>query len=513
MTCIKNTTRGCCFATDEATGETTAHNCPGGHKLEVFDWMADLPDPLAENEIFEVQFKNTRKGYYRNQTGAELRNGDIVAVEASPGHDIGIVTLSGELVAKQMKRTGFNPQGLEFKKIYRKAKPGDIEKWQEAIALEHPTMIRSRQIAADLHLNMKIGDVEYQGDKLKAIFYYIADERVDFRELIKVLAEQFRIRVEMRQIGARQEAGRIGGIAPCGRELCCSTWINNFSSVTIGAARHQEISLNPQKLAGQCGKLKCCLNYELDSYIDARRAFPRLSGPLEAADGSYHLVKSDIFRKLMWFSPDPHSTAIMIPLTTERVRQIVAMNRRGEKVDKLEDAALLAAQHSAPAEPEIKNVVGEESITRFDDSRGGRNNGRGGRNRNRGGRGGNKSQTQAARQQQTPQQQQQQQKSQQTPQQPQQQQKQQQPQGGKSAQQVTARPELAQRGGNGRGAEQARPELATTNRNADGSSRGGTNNRRRRPAGGNANSKPNTDNHNGGSNPNGNHRNGGGERA
>lgn len=388
MTCTKNTTRGCCFATDEATGETTARNCPGCHKLEVFDWLADLPDPLADREIYEVQFKNTRKGYYRNQTGADLRAGDIVAVEASPGHDIGIVTLTGELVSKQMKRTGFNPQGIEFKKIYRKAKPYDIEKWQEAIALEHSTMIRSRQIAADLHLDMKIGDVEYQGDKLKAIFYYIADERVDFRELIKVLAEQFRIRVEMRQIGARQEAGRIGGIAPCGRELCCSTWINNFSSVTIGAARHQEISLNPQKLAGQCGKLKCCLNYELDSYIDARRAFPRLSGPLEAADGNYYLAKSDIFKKIMWFSPDPHSTAILIPLTTERVRQIVAMNRRGEKVERLEDAALLAARQQVQTEPEIKNVVGEESITRFDESRG--RSHRGGGRHNRGGRNGNR---------------------------------------------------------------------------------------------------------------------------
>ncbi len=388
MTCIKNTTRGCCFSTD-AAGEAEARNCPGCHKLEVFDWMADLPNPLADNQIFEIQFKNTRKGYYWNNTGLALKAGDIVAVEASPGHDIGIVTLSGELVAKQMKRTGFNPQGVEFKKIYRKAKPYDIEKWQEAISLEHSTMIRSRQIAADLHLNMKIGDVEYQGDKMKAIFYYIADERVDFRELIKVLAEQFRIRVEMRQIGARQEAGRIGGIAACGRELCCSTWINNFSSVTIGAARHQEISLNPQKLAGQCGKLKCCLNYELDSYIDARRAFPRLNGPLEAMDGSYYLVKSDIFRKIMWFSPDAQSTAVMIPLTTERVRQIVAMNRRGEKVDRMEDAALIAAQQQVPAEPEIKNVVGEESITRFDTSRGGRN--RGGRNNRNGGnrRGGN----------------------------------------------------------------------------------------------------------------------------
>lgn len=492
MTCIKNTTRGCCFST-EANGEPAAHNCPGCHKLEVFDWMADLPDPLAGNEIYEIQFKNTRKGYYWNNTGLALKVGDIVAVESSPGHDIGIVTLTGELVTKQMKRTGFNPQGLEFKKIYRKAKPYDIEKWQEAIAMEHSTMIRSRQIATDLRLNMKIGDVEYQGDKLKAIFYYIADERVDFRELIKVLADQFRIRVEMRQIGARQEAGRIGGIAPCGRELCCSTWINNFSSVTIGAARHQEISLNPQKLAGQCGKLKCCLNYELDSYIDARRSFPRLNAPLEAMDGSYHLVKSDIFRKLMWFSPDPQSTAIMIPLTTDRVRQIVAMNRRGEKVDKLEDAALVAAQSNVQAEPEIKNVVGEESITRFDSSRGGGNRGRGGRNNNRGGNrnGGNNRESNREggrsgrdnRENNTP----------------------------KAQANNTARPEQAQRSANEGQRPTARPEMAQGGGNGAGDNGPRRNNNRnrgprRRPGGGN--------NSGGNNNPGGNTNGGnGGERA
>lgn len=387
MSCIKNTTRGCCFSTD-ANGEATAESCSGCQKLEVFDWMADLPDPLANQQIYEVQFKNTRKGFYLNDSNLPLKDGDIVAVEASPGHDIGIITLSGELVAKQMRRTGFNPQGLEFKKIYRKAKTGDIEKWQEAIALEHQTMIKSRQIAADLGLNMKIGDVEYQGDKLKAIFYYIADERVDFRELIKVLAEQFRIRIEMKQIGARQEAGRIGGIAACGRELCCSTWINNFSSVTIGAARHQDISLNPQKLAGQCGKLKCCLNYELDVYIDARRALPRLNGPLEAMDGSYYLVKTDIFKQIMYFSPDQQSMAIQIPLGIERVKKIMAMNRRGEKVERIEDKSLTP---SVPVqeEPQFTNVVGEESITRFDKS-GGRNNRRGGNNRSRNRRGGEK---------------------------------------------------------------------------------------------------------------------------
>lgn len=366
MTCIKNVTRGCCFSTNDE-GEATANNCPGCHKLEVFDWIADLPNPLAEEQIFEIQFKNTRKGYYQNSANLPLKIGDIVAVEASPGHDIGIVTLSGDLVTRQMKKSGFNTQGLEFKKIYRKAKPYDIEKWQEAIALEHSTMIRSRQISSDLGLNMKIGDVEYQGDRLKAIFYYIADERVDFRELIKVLADQFKIRVEMRQIGARQEAGRIGGIAACGRELCCSTWLGNFSSVTIGAARHQEISLNPQKLAGQCGKLKCCLNYELDTYIDARRSFPRVQAPLEAIDGSYHLVKSDIFRRKMWFSPDPNSTAIMIMLDVERVKKIMAMNRRGEKIDTLEDKSVVVAP--VVVEPQFENVVGQDSLTRFDPNR------------------------------------------------------------------------------------------------------------------------------------------------
>ncbi len=385
MSCIKDTTRGCCFSRDD-NGQAHAHNCPGCHKLEVFDWMADLPDPLASNQIFEVQFKNTHKGYFINDSNLPLQPGDIVAVEASPGHDIGIISLAGELVTRQMKKTGFNPQGVDFRKIYRKAKPGDIEKWQEAIAREHATMIRSRQITADLRLNMKIGDVEFQGDGMRAIFYYIADERVDFRELIKILADQFRIRVEMRQIGARQEAGRIGGIAPCGRELCCSTWLGNFSSVTIGAARHQEITPNPQKLGGQCGKLKCCLNYELDVYLDARQSIPKINGPLEALDGSYYLVKTDIFERIMWFSPDPKSSLALTPLSVERVLQIVAVNRRGEKVDQLEDKTAVKEKPQFE-EPEIKNVVGEESITRFDSQRGadrGRNRSRGGRNRGRG---------------------------------------------------------------------------------------------------------------------------------
>lgn len=364
MSCKKNISRGCCFSRD-ADGVSHATAAVGCNKMESWDWLADLPNPLADNSIYEIQFKNTRKGFFvLSGNMASLSKGDIVVVESSPGHDVGIVTLTGLMIAKQMRRTGFNPVGAEFKRIIRCANAADIERWQEAIGLEYGTMIRSREIVSQLGLNMKIGDVEYQGDRLKAIFYYIADQRVDFRELIKVLAEQFRIRVEMKQIGARQEAGRIGGISACGRELCCATWQNSFSTVTIGAARHQEISLNPQKLAGQCGKLKCCLNYELDNYIDARRDFPRVSQPLEALDGSYYLVKSDIFRKMMWFSPDPHSNSVMIPLGVDRVRKIMALNRKGQKIDKIEDETLVV--DVVVEEPSYENVVGQDSLTRFD---------------------------------------------------------------------------------------------------------------------------------------------------
>ena len=287
-----------------------------------------------------------------------------MAVEASPGHDIGIISLTGDLVAKQMKRTGFNPFNGEFKKIYRKAKPYDIERWQEAIAQEHETMIRSRQIAAEMGLNMKIGDVEYQGDKIKAIFYYIADERVDFRELIKVFAEQFHIRIEMKQIGARQEAGRIGGLGACGRELCCASWIAGFSSVTTNAARMQELSLNPQKLAGQCSKLKCCLVYEYDTYVDARRDFPRVKEPLQALDGEYYLVKSDILARTMQFSSSKDALVNVVTLSVDRVKEIQALNRAGKKVDRL------LAEEDEPAMSEEPTYRSEEdSITRFDTQR------------------------------------------------------------------------------------------------------------------------------------------------
>ena len=350
--CTLDMGRGCEFC-GCGSEELSAGVCEGCFKLHVTDWLKDYPDTLP-GDIYEVRFKNTRRGYYQNVNGLSLKEGDIVAVEAAPGHDIGIVSLSGDMVARQMRRVGFNPQNGEFKKIYRKAKPYDIEKWQEAIALEHGTMIKARQIAAEMNLNMKIGDVEYQGDKIKAIFYYIADERVDFRELIKVFAEVFHIRVEMKQIGARQEAGRIGGIGSCGRELCCASWISSFMSVTTNAARTQDISLNPQKLAGQCSKLKCCLVYEYDDYMDARKEFPRVSEPLQALDGDYYFVKNDILARTMSFSSAPGSMAGLVSLPVERVREIMKMNARGIKPDRLEAAGAAPAALWVIIEPSIE---------------------------------------------------------------------------------------------------------------------------------------------------------------
>jgi cell fate regulator YaaT (PSP1 superfamily) len=331
-------------------------------KLDVYDWLSDVPESVLCPDIVEVKFKNTRKGFYANTNLLRLKRGDIVALEASPGHDIGIVTLTGDLVFEQMRKQKLNPKTYEAKKIYRKAKPVDIDKWHEAIALEHKTMIKARQLSAELNLNMKIGDVEYQGDKTKAIFYYIADDRVDFRQLIKVLAEQFKIRIEMRQIGARQEAGRIGGIGPCGRELCCSTWITNFVSVTTNAARYQEISLNPQKLAGQCGKLKCCLNFELDCYIDARKDFPNTNITLETKDGTAYHQKTDIFKRMMWYSYDKYNTINMVQLSVDTVKDIIKQNKNGVKVNKLVSEFVVEPKDTF----EYENVVGQDSLNRFD---------------------------------------------------------------------------------------------------------------------------------------------------
>ena len=331
-------------------------------KLGVYDWLDDLPRTGIVSEIVEVRFKNTRKGFYTNPSRLVLKKGDIVAVEAALGHDIGVVSLTGELVKEQLRLKRVDPERTPLKKVYRKAKPHDIEKWQQAIALEHETMIRSRKIAADLHLNMKIGDVEYQGDKTKAIFYYIADDRVDFRTLIKVLAETFHIRIEMKQIGSRQEAGRIGGIGPCGRKLCCSTFITNFVSVSTSAARYQDISLNPQKLAGQCGKLKCCLNFELDAYVDAQKDFPAANVALNTGDGMLYYQKTDIFGRTMSYSTDKEGKGALIAIPVGRVKEIIALNRKGV-------IPVKALEGGGAVQEDIKYTdgVGEESLSRFDD--------------------------------------------------------------------------------------------------------------------------------------------------
>lgn len=345
--------------------EPVLNHCPGCSKLSSYDWVEDFPQTLQNYDIVEIQFKNTRKVFFRNANQLHLCKGDIVAVEASPGHDIGVVSLTGWLVLRQLKKLNIDPETTEFKKVYRKAKSVDTEKWLESIALEHTTMIKARRIAENLQLNMKIGDVEYQGDKTKAIFYYIADERVDFRELIKILAEEFKIRVEMRQIGARQEAGRIGGIGSCGRELCCSTWVTNFISVTTNSARIQEISLNPQKLAGQCSKLKCCLNYELDCYVDARKDFPETIVPLETKEATYYYLKTDIFNRIMWYSSDPSSSVNLTAVPVERVIEIVELNKKGIKANRL-----VEVKQDSVAEPQklgFHNVIEEESLTRFDE--------------------------------------------------------------------------------------------------------------------------------------------------
>ncbi len=371
--------RGVVFCNCESEPQATAHQECYKHREN--DWLREYPNNLP-TDIIEVRFKNTRRSYYQNVHNIDLKVGDIVAVESSPGHDIGTVSLMGDMVARQIKRTGFNPYNGEFKKIYRKAKPYDIEKWQEAIGMEHETMILSRQIAADMGLNMKIGDVEYQGDRIKAIFYYIADERVDFRELIKVFADRFHIRIEMKQIGARQEAGQIGGIGPCGRELCCSAWMSNFTSVTTNAARMQEISLNPQKLIGQCSKLKCCMMYEYDTYVDARKEFPRLREPLQALDGEYFLIKNDILARTMSFSSSKDAIVNMITLPVSRVWEIININKTGKKVDQLQ-----REEDIVPPSDEPKFCSTEDSITRFDSAKGSRQSGRGSRS-GRGGRSG-----------------------------------------------------------------------------------------------------------------------------
>ena len=363
--------------------EYKLHNGSGGlcckgcsrqdKKLNTYDWLADIPGNAEESDMVEVQFKNTRKGYYRNSNKIKLEKGDIVAVEAAPGHDIGVVTLTGRLVPLQMKKANFKAD-TEIKRIYRKAKPVDMEKFNEAKAKEHATMIRARQIAQNLNLNMKIGDVEYQGDGNKAIFYYIADERVDFRQLIKVLAEAFRVRIEMKQIGARQEAGRIGGIGPCGRELCCATWMTSFVSVSTSAARYQDISLNPQKLAGQCAKLKCCLNYEVDCYVEAQKRLPSKEIELETKDGTFYFFKADILSNQISYSTDKNFPANLVTISGKRAFEIISMNRKGMKPDSLIE------EEKKPEPKKPVDLLEQESVTRFDRNR---NNKDGGNNGNK----------------------------------------------------------------------------------------------------------------------------------
>ena len=334
--------------------------CHIGHycQLNTYDYLADIPGNEQFTDLVEVQFKNTRKGYYRNLNNLPLQKGDIVAVEASPGHDIGTVTLTGTLVPLQMKKANLKSQD-EIKRIYRIARDTDMEKYHEAKAREHDTMIRSRQIAKDLGLGMKIGDVEYQGDGNKAIFYYIADGRVDFRQLIKVLAEAFRVRIEMKQIGARQEAGRIGGFGPCGRELCCATWMKNFVSVGTSAARFQDLSLNPQKLAGQCAKLKCCMNYEVDQYIEASRRLPSKEIMLQSLEGDFYLFKSDILSGMVTYSTDKRVASNLVTIPASRALEIIAMNKKGEKPDTIEEGG-----RKIPEKP--VDLATQEDLNRFD---------------------------------------------------------------------------------------------------------------------------------------------------
>ena len=336
------------------------------NKLNTYDWMADIPGNADEQDMVEVQFKNTRKGYYKNSNKLPLMKGDIVAVEASPGHDIGTVTLTGRLVPLQMKKANIRPDA-EIKRVYRKAKPVDMEKYEEAKSREHQTMIRSRKIAEELGLKMKIGDVEYQGDGNKAIFYYIADERVDFRQLIKVLADAFKVRIEMKQIGARQEAGRIGGIGPCGRELCCATWMTSFISVSTSAARYQDISLNPQKLAGQCAKLKCCLNYEVDAYVECQKRLPSKEIELETKDAVYYYFKADIMAGTITYSTDKSFLANECTITARRAFEIINMNKNGEKPEKLD------SEEGVKEERKPKDLLEQESLTRFDKNKSAKN--------------------------------------------------------------------------------------------------------------------------------------------
>ena len=345
--------------------------------MSSYDWLNDIPESLQSSDLVEVQFKNTRKGYYLNTERIDLYKGDIVAVESTTGHDIGEVTLTGKLAELAMRNHRYRPDKGEFLHVYRVARPGDLERWEEAKRREEPTMIQARQIASSLGLDMKIGDVEYQGDGNKAIFYYIADGRVDFRQLIRVLADTFHVRIEMKQIGARQEAGRIGGIGPCGRQLCCSSWMTTFSSVSTGAARVQDITMNPQKLTGQCGKIKCCMNFEVNAYAEAQRSLPDREVVLETSSDSYYHFKTDHFQRQITYSTVRNAPVRLVTISAERAFEVISLNRRGERPEHLEADAGEERRSSRSSD-----ILADNSLTRFDrERRGGRRGGdsRGGR--------------------------------------------------------------------------------------------------------------------------------------
>lgn len=362
MGCSSCGSEGGCGSADRG-GCSKSGSC-SSYKLNVYDWLNDIELPHGQKmfDCVEVRFKNSRKEFFRNVDELSLNIGDVVAVESMSGHDIGTISLTGELVKKQMRKNKVAFDSEEVKKVYRLAKKGDIEKWIEAQNLEKETMYKARTIAIEQGLQMKISDVEYQGDKTKAIFYYTAESRVDFRELIKKLAEQFKVRIEMKQIGVRQEASRLGGIGSCGRELCCSTWLTDFRSVSTSAARYQQLSLNPQKLAGQCGKLKCCLNYELDSYVDALKVFPDTNTKLKTAKGRAFFRKMDIFKNLMWYSYEDEPIRF-IELKVDRVNEIIKLNKEGKEPQDLMD---FVEKVEVVKQPNYENVVGQDSLTRFD---------------------------------------------------------------------------------------------------------------------------------------------------
>jgi cell fate regulator YaaT (PSP1 superfamily) len=415
-------------------GHGLCEACRANKKQMVFDWMGDAPETEGECDYVEVQFKNTRKGYYLNTSHLELHKGDMVAVEGNPGHDIGEVTLTGYLVRLQMKKVNFRfDDPAATKKVFRLAKLSDMERYREAKAKEHDTMLRSRKIAEDLKLEMKIGDVEYQGDGNKAIFYYIADGRVDFRQLIKVLADAFKVRIEMKQIGARQEAGRIGGIGPCGRELCCSGWMTKFMSVGTAAARFQDLSLNPQKLAGQCAKLKCCLNYEVDCYMEANRELPAKDIVLQTSDSDYYYFKADTLARTIAYSTSKDGPFNLVTISVDRAREVIDMNKHGQKPESL------AAEGEEPKEaaPEFADGVGDEALNRFDSARRSKKS-RGGKNRGGGDRPQDKDRADRGKRPER----------QDRPQRPQRQQPQPAPQGGQQGQPPAPKPQRPQRPNN-----------------------------------------------------------------